>query len=296
MKKATAQKTAAGRRIKSSAITEETDSLSFWNSQALKHGPSDLATNPDQHYRRLEIERIMTALSLIKFDQILDVGCGNGHTTLEIAKAYPGATVVGVDFSPEMIKEANKHALPNVEFHVGDVLSLSRHRALGIGVFDAVVSTRCLINLANWDEQKIGILEMGKMLAADGRLILVENFKDGLANLNAIRKVVGLPPIKERWHNSYIPQDEFAKFMGSQSHSLAQEFVENIGNMYYMASRVIYAKICQDQGIEPDYDNPINAIASQLPSFGEFYACSPNFMIIFKKIAGQHGRTVRSFS
>jgi hypothetical protein len=153
--------------------------------------------------------------------------------------------------------------------------------------YDMVLSTRTLINLANWQEQKIGILEMRKMLVPDGRLILVENLKEGLDNLNSIRAKFGLDPILERWHNHYIPQTELQKFIVDMKDHFKQEYVENIGNMYYLASRVLYAKMCKDKGIEPDYNNPINAIASEMPTLGEFYACSPNFMIILKNEAGQ---------
>ncbi|HJW29854.1 MAG TPA: class I SAM-dependent methyltransferase, partial [Saprospiraceae bacterium] len=171
----------------------------------------------------------------------------------------------------------------NIDYYAGDVLSLSRSEGLRGRKYDVVLSTRCLINLSNFDEQKIGILEMRKMLKPNGRLILVENIKEGLDNLNAVRATFGLDPMQQRWHNHYIPQPELMKFLESmKGHMLTQEYVENIGNMYYIASRVIYAKLCKDQGVEPDYNNPINEIASQLPTFGEFYACSPNFMIVLK--------------
>lgn len=253
----------------------------------MAHGPSDLATAPDHFYRTVEIEAIKRVVSNLKHDTILDVGCGNGYTTLQLAKEFPDATIVGVDFSPAMIEEANKVAVQNVTFVDGDVLSLSRNVSLDNMKFDLVLSTRCLINLANWEEQKIGILEMRKMLKPDGRLVLVENVQEGLDNLNNLRGQFGLDPIKVRWHNKYLPQPSIMKFFSEiNGHLFSAEYVENIGNMYYLASRVIYAKMCKDQGIEPDYNNPINEIASKLPSMGEYYACSPNFMFVLKNEAG----------
>src|SRR6266576_6602965 len=82
------------------------DIKAFWDSQAKEHGGSDLATNPDTHYRSLEIESILRAISAMKHDTILDVGCGNGYTTRAIAKRFPEATVYCVDFSQDMIDEA----------------------------------------------------------------------------------------------------------------------------------------------------------------------------------------------
>lgn len=260
------------------------DIRAFWDGMAKTHGGSDLATAPDHHYRGLEIESVIRAITAMKHDTILDVGCGNGYTTRAIAEKFPDSEIVGVDFSEAMINEARKSANPdNIRFSVADVLSLSRNKSLELEKYDVVVSTRCLINLTNWEEQKIGILEMRKMLNPDGRMILVENLQDGLDNLNHIRAKVGLDPITTRWHNRYLQQDEVTKFLtdiGGQL--LTCEYVENIGNLYYVASRVIYARMCKDQGVEPDYNHPINRVASQMPTMGEHYACSPNFLFVLK--------------
>jgi ubiquinone/menaquinone biosynthesis C-methylase UbiE len=259
----------------------------FWDDQARAHGASDLATAPDHHYRTLEINSILRMIECIeKRETILDVGCGNGYSTVKIGKKFPEAMITGVDYSEPMISEANKAAIPNVEYFHGDVLTLSRNKDLRGQKFDIVLSARCLINLATWEEQKAGILEMLKMLTPTGRLILVENTEAGLASLNLLRTQVGLHPIEVRWHNKYLPQAEFNRFLSESCENglFAVDHVHNIGNMYYIASRVIYAKLCEDQGTEPDYNNPINAIAAELPSLGQYYACSPNFMFVLRNL------------
>jgi len=279
--------TARRKSSRSKAPQNEGDVRAFWDHQAIQHGGSDLATNPDTHYRSLEIESILRAISAMKHDTILDVGCGNGYTTRAIAKKFPEAEVTGVDFSEVMINEAVPLVTPNIDFHIADILSLSRTRGLQRRQYDVVLSSRVLINLANWEEQKVGIMEMRKMLAPDGRMILVENVQEGLDNLNDLRGKLGLSKINPPWHNKYLPLDETRKFLdGIKGQILTTEYVENIGNFYYLASRVLYAKLCKDQGIEPDYNNPINAIASQMPTMGEYYACSPNYMFILKNEAG----------
>src|ERR1700749_1861802 len=53
---------------------------------------------------------------------VTDLGCGPGNLTALLARRWPGATVVGVDSSPEMIASAS--ALPDasrVTFQLGDV-------------------------------------------------------------------------------------------------------------------------------------------------------------------------------
>jgi ubiquinone/menaquinone biosynthesis C-methylase UbiE len=268
-------------------MTAKDKTKAFWDDQARTHGASDLATAPDHHYRTLEIKSIIRMIETIQErETILDVGCGNGYSTVQIGKKFPEAMITGVDYSEPMIAEANRAAIPNVEYFHGDVLSLSHNKDLRGQKFDIVLSTRCLINLETWEEQKAGILEMRKMLTPNGRLILVENTEAGLASLNSLRTKLGLHPIEVRWHNKYLPQKEFNQFMNHAEgdNLFVLEYVENIGNMYYIASRVIYAKLCKDQGVEPDYDNPINAIAAELPSLGMYYACSPNFMFVLRNL------------
>jgi hypothetical protein len=51
------------------------------------------------------------------------------------------------------------------------------------------------------------------------------------------------------------------------------EKIINFSSFYYLASRVINAKISQEQGIEPSYDSEINRVAamcSSLSCFGDF--------------------------
>ena len=57
--------------------------------------------------------------------RILDIGCGCGATTLEIAKMIPEGKIIGVDISEPMLNQARKDALEmslsNTEFVVQDV-------------------------------------------------------------------------------------------------------------------------------------------------------------------------------
>jgi trans-aconitate 2-methyltransferase len=41
-----------------------------------------------------------------KYPKILDAGCGSGRLTAHLMRRFPGATVVGIDRSPEMLEQA----------------------------------------------------------------------------------------------------------------------------------------------------------------------------------------------
>lgn len=245
----------------------------FWDQQAVEHGASDIATAPDHQYRRLEIRSI---LPHIRGPRVLDVGCGNGYSTIKFKEAYPDYTFLGVDYSKRMIAEA-RLAGPNIAFEVADVRNLSYDIGLDIP-YDTIISERCLINLMTWEEQKAAIYQMAKCLAPGGWIILVENFKDGLDNLNELRVQRNLEPIQVRWHNRYMTMDEIIE--------LADDFNvlhrENIGNLYYILSRVVYAKLAAWELEEPSYDHPINQIASTLPTLGQ-YMYSPNMLYVLER-------------
>jgi len=84
--------------------------LSFWEKQAQDFGTSDLATAPDHYYRELEINRIKDVLAGLTHNTILDVGCGNGYSTIKLAQIFPDATLIGIDYSEKMIDAAKQAA------------------------------------------------------------------------------------------------------------------------------------------------------------------------------------------
>ena len=53
---------------------------------------------------------------------VVDLGCGPGPLTRMLADRWPGSQVLGVDSSPQMIADAQQHAIPNrLAFVEGDL-------------------------------------------------------------------------------------------------------------------------------------------------------------------------------
>src|SRR5437868_5014177 len=73
-------------------------------------------------------EEVLALLDLNGAHRILDIGCGNGKITAEIAGRVPHAPVIGVDPSHEMIEFASRHydraSYPNLHFEIADARSL----------------------------------------------------------------------------------------------------------------------------------------------------------------------------
>jgi trans-aconitate 2-methyltransferase len=88
-------------------------------------------------------EEVLALLDLKGNQRIIDVGCGNGKTTAEIAARVPQGAVVGVDASADMIAFAMSHGAVhrNLQFAVADARHLPYQHE-----FDLVVS----FNVLHW--------------------------------------------------------------------------------------------------------------------------------------------------
>ena len=93
-------------------------------------------------------------------ERILDVGCGTGHLTSEIARS--GAEVLGTDSSAAMIAQAREN-FPGVPFETRDVRELPYHTE-----FDAIFSNAVL----HWVQPpETAAAAMSRALKPGGRLV-----------------------------------------------------------------------------------------------------------------------------
>ena len=246
------------------------DIKKFWDDQAKLHRSSYLATMPDYFLRKLELENIQRLL--VQGSYVADIGCGNGYSTIHYAQAMD-INIYGLDYSEVMIAMAQQALLKlpeevqkKISFQIGDV----RHTGMESEFFNTVITDRCLINLPTPSDQSKAIHEIYRLLKDNGLYLMCEDSAQGLQNLNVIRQYVGLQAIETRWHNLYIDEGHINETIKGM---FTVEKIINFSSFYYLASRVINAKISQEQGIEPSYDSEINRVAamcSSLSCFGDF--------------------------
>lgn len=94
-------------------------------------------------------------------ERILDLGCGTGHLTAEIAAA--GADVVGLDQSSEMLDEA-RSSYPSIHFVQADARDFSFDVS-----FDAIFSNATL----HWIQEQDSVLKsVCSVLQPDGRFVV----------------------------------------------------------------------------------------------------------------------------
>jgi ubiquinone/menaquinone biosynthesis C-methylase UbiE len=79
----------------------------------------------------------------------LDVGCGSGIATLELAKCFPSAQVVGVDLAPVVELESLP---PNVSFIQGAFTDLVETGVLQKNDFDYVFQRMLVMSVVDWQK------------------------------------------------------------------------------------------------------------------------------------------------
>jgi len=90
--------------------------------------------------RHIERPTFLALAGEVRGLRVLDLACGDGHYTRELARR--GASVVGVDISPEMIRLARENEITsplNIDYHCADAASLP-----ALGQFDLVTAAYLL--------------------------------------------------------------------------------------------------------------------------------------------------------
>lgn len=98
--------------------------------------PSDYQKNSSQQQKWAR--EVIAKLRLRGDERVLDIGCGDGKVTAELARQLPNGSIVGLDASSQMVEFAAK-TFPHIQFVVGDASRLPF-----TGEFDLIYSNATL--------------------------------------------------------------------------------------------------------------------------------------------------------
>lgn len=141
---------------------------------------NDIAPSYDRlnHLMSLGIDNIWRKKALKEIvdgtqQQILDVACGTGDSTIAIAKAMePGGRVTGIDISAGMMEPLMRKAAHE---GVHDRIKLLQADALQMP-FEADTFHRvtCAFGIRNFEDRKKGLAEFLRVLKPGGRAVILE--------------------------------------------------------------------------------------------------------------------------
>lgn len=231
-------------------------------------------TSRDLYLARLERENIIRHLQPTL--SVLEIGCGDGAHTICYARAV--RRLVGLDVARSLLTRAERLAaleqVANATFVQGSVLELRRHFA---PEFDAVISQRCLINLADWSNQAAAIDAVHAVLREGGIFLVSEGFQSELDELNVVRKRLGLAPIEVVPFNRNLDRERFEAYVEERFETVERR---DYGT-YLFLSRILHPLAVQPR--EPVHDDRLNEVAIRIAeavhlpdlerySYNRFYA------------------------
>jgi len=155
-----------------------------------------------EEYNKSSSAQLNWALELIgKLDlkgneRVLDIGCGDGKVSLEIARKVAQGWILGIDNSQEMIKYAQQAypatTYPNMRFRTLDALHLDFDSE-----FDVIFSNAAL----HWVKDHIRLLRgVEKSLKKNGRLLFQMG---GKGNAQAIVDIIQAMIETNKWNRFF---------------------------------------------------------------------------------------------
>ena len=133
----------------------------------------------DAHFPSPEMQNLRKAvlaavLPQISGKKILDIGCGTGSITIDMARMNPASTVYGIEIVDGLVKQCRMNAellrVQNTEFKTWNIYNLPFED-------NSVDTVTCFFMLHHLDDILRALLETRRVLKAESKLIAVDPLK-----------------------------------------------------------------------------------------------------------------------
>jgi trans-aconitate 2-methyltransferase len=131
-------------------------------------------------------QELIAKLRLRGNERVLDIGCGDGKVTAELARSLPGGDITGVDSSPEMIRFACDH-FPRSEYRNLSFMQADARALPFSEEFDIVFSNAAL----HWiPDHKPVLAGIARSLRPEGKLLIQMGCKRNAEQILGVGDIV----------------------------------------------------------------------------------------------------------
>lgn len=168
---------------------------------------------------------LIADLGLRGDERVLDLGCGDGRLTAEIAKRVPRGAVLGMDSAAGMIRAAARHAATNLSFRRQAIEQLDE-----AGKWDVVFSNATL----HWLHDHVDLLGRVRAAVRPGGLVRLNFAADGNSGtlVRTLRSAMAEEAFKRPFHGFKWPWfmptiDEYSSLVSQAGFAESDVWGEN---------------------------------------------------------------------
>jgi len=147
--------------------------------------------NPDKYHqfqtqRSAPFDDLLELVEIRPWLKVVDLGCGTGELTHQLADTLPDSDVLGLDSSPQMLERTQEYERPSLHFELGDLAKLE-------GQWDLILSNAAL----QWSENHEELIPyLFKHLNPGGQIAVQVPSNHGGPTHLIIREVAGREPFR----------------------------------------------------------------------------------------------------
>jgi len=125
--------------------------------------------DPDEYLRRKAersraYDELLARVDVVDAELVVDLGCGPGHLVDRLIARWPGAQIVGVDSSPDMVAAARAQAPAGVRIEQADLREWAADRPVDVLTSNATLQ---------WVPDHLAMLERLRAMVAPGGALAI---------------------------------------------------------------------------------------------------------------------------